>query len=125
VASLVNIKGPDEGSCYPVSDSGLIIVGRDDRSDIQIRDPRISRQHLQISTDTSGAGHGVADYRTANGTFVNSNRILERVSLRDGDMIRIGDTTLVYTTADYPDAETAMTEARKKGEWKRSTLIGD
>ncbi len=125
MASLVNIKGPDMGSCYPIADSGLFNVGRDEKCNIQICDPRVSRQHLQISSAPDGAGHQISEYRTANGTEVNNNRITGQILLSDGDSIRIGDTTLVYTTDEYPDAETAMTEAKKKGEWKNPTLLGD
>jgi len=119
--SLVNIKGPDMGACYPIGDAHLISVGRDEKCDIQIRDVRVSRQHLQLTNENDG--HTVADYRTANGTAVNDVEINEKTVLKDGDQIRIGDTTLVYTTDDYPDAQTAMSEARKKGEWKRSTIM--
>ena len=119
--SLVNIKGPDMGACYPIGDAHLISVGRDEKCDIQIRDVRVSRQHLQL-TNENGA-HTVADYRTANGTLLNGADVTEKTPLKDGDQIRIGDTTLVYTTDDYPDAATAVTEAKKKGEWKRSTIM--
>lgn len=123
MASLVNIQGPAQGACYPLGDGALISVGRDDKCNIQICDLRVSRQHLQISADAANAEHVVADYRTANGTYVNGKNITEKTLLRDGDKIRIGDTTLVYTTDDYPDAETAMTAAKKKDEWKRSTIM--
>lgn len=121
MASLVNIQGPDMGACYTIGDGHLVSVGRDEKCDIQIRDVRVSRQHLQITNENGG--HTVADYRTANGTKVNTIEINEKTVLKDGDQIHIGDTTLIYTTDDYPDAATAVTEARKKGEWKRSTIM--
>jgi len=123
VASLINIKGPDEGSCYAIGESAMVIVGRDGKCDIQILDPRISRQHLQINSVSAGPDHTVSEYRTANGTMVNDRTITDRTPLHDGDSIQIGDTTLLYTTDDSISVEAAIKKARKKAEWKRSTII--
>ncbi|MCB9838663.1 MAG: FHA domain-containing protein [Phycisphaeraceae bacterium] len=121
--SLVNIRGPEAGNHYSIGDGHLVSVGRDEQCNIQIRHARVSRQHLQITVIPGVEGHSVADYRTANGTTLNGVKVTERAPLRDGDELGIGDTTLVYTIDDYPDAETAIKAARKKGEWKRSTIM--
>jgi pSer/pThr/pTyr-binding forkhead associated (FHA) protein len=123
MASLINIKGPDKGSCYAIGESAMVIVGRDGKCDIQVLDPRISRQHLQINSDNAGASHTIAEYRTANGTKVNDKAIMERTPLRDGDNIQLGGTTLLYTTDDSINAEEAIQAAKKKTEWNRSTII--
>ena len=121
MASLVITQGTDEGRHLPLV-AKLTSIGRDDACDYQILDERISRRHLQVRAAPEG-GHIVADYRSANGVFLNEVRITEDAVLRDGDRIRVGETTLVYLTADHATAEEALTEARRKGEWKRSTLI--
>ena len=43
--------------------------------------------------------------------------------LSDGDRIKIGQTTLMYLAADHADAPAAVAAAKKKGEWKRETLM--
>ena len=39
------------------------------------------------------------------------------------DRIKIGQTTLMYLAVDHADAPTALAAAKKKGEWKRTTLL--
>ena len=69
--------------------------------------------------------HYAADYRSANGVFVNDDRIVEDKVLADGDSIRIGNTTIAYLQDDHSDVEAAKDALRKKDEWKRSTLLHD
>ena len=92
---------------------------------IQIIDGEVSRKHLQIRHEEDEKRHYAADYRSANGVFINGNRIIRDVPLVDGDKIRIGTSTLVYTTSDFSDTDTALDHVRKIGEWKRSTLMHD
>lgn len=123
MACLVCTDGPDTGACFSLADRKLVSVGRDDDCTFQLRDPHVSRRHLQVSRSGDASAHSAADYRTGNGTFVNSERIVQPRPLQDGDTIRIGTTTLVYSVDDYPDAETAMHQIKLKGEWNRSTMV--
>lgn len=121
MASLVITQGAGDGRQLPLT-AKLVSLGRDDACDFQILDERVSRKHLQVRAAPEG-GHIAADYRSANGVFLNDVRISEDAPLRDGDRIRIGDTTLVYLADEHATPEEAVAAARKKGEWKRSTLI--
>ena len=120
--SLAVIEGPAEGSHFPLTQP-LVSVGRDDTCTFQILDPHVSRKHLQIQFDTTTNRHLVGDYRSAHGVFVNGKQILLDTALNDGDRIRIGGSTLVYLAGDHGDASAALAAARKKDEWKRSTII--
>ena len=122
MASLIVIEGPNKGRYFALEDHRLVSVGRDDQCTFQILDDQISRRHLQVRLERSDRRHYAADHRSANGVFVNEARVVSDVALSDNDRIRLGTTTLVYTTSDFADAATAMDAVRKKDEWKRSTL---
>ncbi len=123
MASLVVIEGAAAGAHFPLVEP-LVSVGRDDTCTFQVLDPTVSRKHLQVRLDALLGKHVAGDYRSAHGVFVNGKQIVLDTPLNDGDRIRIGQTTLMYLEADHPDAPTAMAAAKKKGEWKRSTIIG-
>ena len=79
------------GVRYPVPDAGLTI-GRSADNDFHLADSVVSRHHARI--DTQGGAFTLVDLDSANGTFVNGQRIREQ-PLRDGDEIRIGQTQVV------------------------------
>ena len=56
-------------------------------------DPGLSRRHARLSRDTAG-GIVIEDLGSANGTFVNGQRIGEPRALSVGDSVRVGQTTL-------------------------------
>lgn len=120
--SLVVIEGPAQGAIFPLTEP-RVSVGREDSCTFQILDPLVSRQHLQVKFDERLGTHVAGDYRSAHGVFVNNRQIVLDTPLADGDLIRIGGSTLVYLTANHPDAATAAAAAKKLGEWKRSTLM--
>ena len=120
--SLVVIEGPGECVQYPL-DAPMVSLGRDADCTFQVLDPLVSRKHLQVRLDPGTGKHVAADYRSANGVFVNGKQILLDTALSDGDRIKIGQTTLVYLIVEAPDAPSAVAAAKKKDQWKRSTLM--
>lgn len=123
MASLVIVEGPGDAAHFPLAEA-IISVGRDDTCTFQVLDPLVSRKHLQVRFDSRLGKHVAGDYRSAHGVFVNNQKIVQDVPLVDGDRIRIGNTTLMYLTADHADAPSALAAAKKKDEWKRTTLLG-
>jgi hypothetical protein len=74
-------------------DKTIIHLGRDHSNDIVLPDMRVSRSHAQIRLRF---GHyTIFDTDSAGGTYVNNVQIREH-RLQAGDVIRIGQTTLVY-----------------------------
>lgn len=122
MASLIVIDGPVQGAHFPIA-LPLVSVGRDDTCTFQVLDPLVSRKHLQIRLDARLGKHVAGDYRSGNGVFVNDRQVLLETALNDGDRIRIGQSTLMYLSADHPDPASALAAAKKKGEWKRSTIL--
>jgi serine/threonine-protein kinase len=75
-------------------------IGRSPDVDIPLAARGVSRRHAVIVP--RGAGHVLRDAGSENGTFVNEERITERV-LREGDVIRLGEAhgvTFVYAERD-------------------------
>ena len=73
--------------------SPLIKVGRRTSNDIVIKDPLVSRDHLQLR-----AQHGhylLFDLSSTGGTYIN-NRQVKSATLKPGDVVRIGKTILIY-----------------------------
>ena len=122
MACLVIVDGPAQGKHFALGEHRLVGIGRDEECTFQVVDPLISRRHLQIRLDERGQ-HIAADYRSANGVIINGVKIVTDAPLKHGDEIAIGGSRIVYSAEDYPDAHSAMEGLRKKGEWKRSTLL--
>src|SRR5512133_2870301 len=70
------------------------LVGRDRSCGIVLAHPAVSRRHARFLI--AGGQLALEDLKSANGTFVNNNRI-ERANVGDGDVIRFGaDPTCSY-----------------------------
>ena len=78
---------------YPLDPNDpQITIGREG-SEIVLENPQVSRQHAVI--DRVGGQHVLRDVGSANGTFVNGQRITQH-TLAPGDVIQIGAFKLVY-----------------------------
>jgi Mg-chelatase subunit ChlD len=70
-----------------------VVIGRDPGAGIRLDDPRVSRLHARIYRNPDGLI--VQDLGSANGTFLNDDRV-EASFLADGDRLRIGDTEFLF-----------------------------
>ncbi|MFN2242556.1 MAG: FHA domain-containing protein, partial [Anaerolineae bacterium] len=91
LAMLVDKAHPDRR--YDLA--GTINVGRSADNQIAIQDPTVSRHHAWIKAE--GEEFLVFDVGSANGTFVNDERIEEPRRLESGDVVRFGDAEFVFT----------------------------
>ena len=92
----VRVKsGTNAGSIFEVGEAPLLI-GRDDRAEIQVLDQGVSRRLAEIFR--MGEMFFIRDLDSRNGTFVNEERINEEL-LRDGDEVRIGSTIFGFEDA--------------------------
>jgi hypothetical protein len=87
-----------------------IIIGRAVENDIVITSKRVSREHARVRRE--GWRVILEDLDSTNGTFLNGERVLAPVELRDEDHITIGDVTLTFHDPDityrdtpFPDLE--------------------
>jgi pSer/pThr/pTyr-binding forkhead associated (FHA) protein len=87
-------SGSGAGQHYPLTPGG-ITIGRQADNTITVDDPQVSRHHTRIE---QRAGITLAsDLNTANGTYLNEQRIVGSAPLQSGDLLRIGNVTLRYT----------------------------
>ena len=93
MAHLVAETGPLTGKTFPI-DPGLTI-GREAHNTIAMpANKQCSRDHAKVWREGPKA-YAVADLGSTNGTLVNDEKI-SRHSLRDGDLIAIGEITLRF-----------------------------
>jgi DNA-binding NtrC family response regulator len=98
-----------------------LVIGRDPEQapSLQLQQTRVSRRHAQIELGEDGRSWELEDLQSRNGTFVNGERV-ERALLRDGDVIRIGSSLLLFQFLD-PAACARVLEADPVG---MSGLVG-
>jgi pSer/pThr/pTyr-binding forkhead associated (FHA) protein len=123
MASLIVTSGKQEGDYYPLGHR-TNVVGRDEALFIQILDNMVSRKHLQIRFDQNANRYFAYDMKSRNGVYVNNHKIEDETPLKDGDLILIGLTGLLFTDKDFKDKESALLHYKKVGERMRVTSYG-
>jgi len=87
-------RGPDQGTLVNLGEApSRLVIGRGEEADLVLRDPDVSREHIEITRDLDGAL--ARDLGSKNGLDVNGKRLRER-RLRHGDTLRLGETSIVY-----------------------------
>lgn len=87
---LFGRSGETSKNIFPI-DRQEIIVGRGSESQVQVKDPSVSRVHAKILTSQKGIY--IRDENSGIGTFINGRRLSPGVHmlLSHGDMIGIGE----------------------------------
>jgi len=88
----IQIQGSGRALLIPLG-AEVTHIGRGLASDLHLDDISVSRRHAVLVPRSSG--HRILDDRSANGTFVNGQRI-EQFDLRNGDVIVLGRVVLRY-----------------------------
>lgn len=78
---------------YYTIDDG-IVLGRNRNSDITIKDPYVSKKHFQIIKDENE--YFLEDLGSANGTYLNKEKIEDVVKLENGDIIKVGQIQFLF-----------------------------
>ena len=123
MASILVISGDGKQDYYPLGQR-TNVIGRDEAVPIQILDKQVSRKHMHIRYDKNDGRYYVLDMKSKHGVFINGRKIDEETVLRDGDQIRIGNSSLLFTTKDFNDRDSALSHFKKAGE-RRNTTLGD
>ncbi|MGH9420097.1 MAG: SpoIIE family protein phosphatase, partial [Thermoanaerobaculia bacterium] len=76
-----------------------VSIGRASDCSIPVKDRYLSRKHAEIVVN--GGSWILKDCGSANGTYLNGTRVERDHPLRTGDRIRLGDTEIVFETAEH------------------------
>lgn len=125
MAILIIVEGPAKGQKFALEQHSLVMIGRDDKCTFQIIDPQISRHHLQVKLNSEANGHLAIDFTSANGVFLNGKRIEAETPLANGDLIQLGNTSIIYSVDDDPDAQTYTQLLRKHFEDRFETQLAE
>jgi hypothetical protein len=88
---LIPTTGPQAGEEFRLGD--VMTVGRDRDNDVVLDDDGISGRHLRVRREDGD--FTLIDQATTNGTLVNGEPVV-RHTLQDGDLVKIGSTTLLF-----------------------------
>jgi DNA-binding response OmpR family regulator len=81
-----------------------LVIGRAIESDVVIASSRVSREHARLSR--RGRRWFLEDLGSTNGTFLNDERVLATVELRDGDVLSFGGVGFTFHDPDVTSRET-------------------
>ena len=85
-----------------------IKIGRAVENEVVIISKRVSREHARIWRD--GRRIYLEDLGSTNGTYLNDERVLAPMALRDGDQILVGDVLFRFHDPDTTTVETPFPE---------------
>jgi DNA-binding NtrC family response regulator len=85
---------------FALGPSGEVILGRSPRADLVLDDASVSRRHARIRADAGKLG--IVDLGSRNGTRVNGVLVGEGLALEPGDVITLGQVTLVLQSDELP-----------------------
>ncbi|MFO0961702.1 MAG: ATP-binding protein [Phycisphaerales bacterium] len=101
--ALQVIAGPDAGRVHALPEGEPQLLGRSTEA-LGSTDPAMSRRHAELTP--SGGEWFVRDLHSTGGTWINGERAMGRVALREGDHLRCGDTVMSVVRL-APGAEAA------------------
>ena len=93
IAVLEEVFGDHVGHVYRL-ELPLMVVGRSDRSDIQLTQESVSRFHAEVARHNGS--YFVRDKQSRNGTYVNDAQVSE-CNLAEGDLLKVGRTILRFS----------------------------
>jgi pSer/pThr/pTyr-binding forkhead associated (FHA) protein len=97
---------------YHLKPGHSLTIGRRKKNDVVIGDPTVSGHHAKI--DSVGEGFVLTDLQSRNGSFVNEQLITTSRWLKNGDVINIGEHSLIFQNYEGAKASLEDTEELNK-----------
>jgi diguanylate cyclase (GGDEF)-like protein len=104
-ACLVQYSGANLGRRYML-DEQRMVIGRSPDSQIVINEQCVSRQHAQCLRVNEKVV--IEDLGSSNGTYLNDEKLTNKQTLKDGDIIRLG--TIVFKYFSHDNIENVFTD---------------
>jgi DNA-binding NtrC family response regulator len=113
--SVVSFEEPAPTGTLRLSRAVPTSVGRQPGStQLTVVDLKMSRVHFRISWDGRSRAFRIEDQQTRNGTYLNGRRV-HNESLRQGDVVRAGDSLFVCHSIDDGAERTRQQQAAASG----------
>lgn len=124
MATLIVTSGPGVDNYYPLG-RRTTVVGRDEGVLVQVLDPHMSRKHFQVLFKPETGLYYLLDMRSRHGTLVNGQpaSVDHEKPLCNNDVITAGGTTILFTTKDFPDRQSALAYRKQAGQRDEATLV--
>lgn len=113
----------DRWQRYPLNSGYSINIGRNINDGISLTDFMASRNHAVLKF--CGYGWKIVDNNSRNGVFVNKNHIENEYFLRPFDVIRIANTTLIFTGNEiiYNEVNSSVVKSGNFNYQNRSVIM--
>ena len=121
MATLIVTSGPGVDNYYPLGQR-TTVVGRDPGVPVQILDPHVSRKHFQILYKDNTELYYVLDMKSKHGTLLNGAVVDHETPLCNNDVLVVGGTTLLFTTRNFPDRQSALAYRKQMGQRDETTM---
>ncbi|WP_104987322.1 sigma 54-interacting transcriptional regulator [Sorangium cellulosum] len=105
MGSYLLVIGASSSYRRALPDEGALVVGRSDEADVRLDTAAVSRRHAKIAV--SSGEIRITDLGSHNGTLVNGEHIEGARTIGSGDVVTIGDTTLMLRR-EPPSTGTAL-----------------
>jgi pSer/pThr/pTyr-binding forkhead associated (FHA) protein len=124
--TLGKLVEQESGQVFPLGFE-VVTLGRHEENTVVLPDPNVSRHHAEITAQ--GGRLAIRDLDSANGTYVNGERIQEPYVLRHGDTVRVGQSQFLVEISSAAarqvtlveglkvPAEVAAAERRRRSAW--------
>jgi len=96
VAKLIVASGKSAGRSITLK-HGKLLIGRAEECDIRPLGEEVSRRHCAMVEEAGAVT--VEDLKSRNGTYVNGVKIAAKVTVADGDIVRVGPLELKVSCA--------------------------
>ncbi|MGH8991539.1 MAG: FHA domain-containing protein [Acidimicrobiia bacterium] len=109
LGGFVEVQGPQGHRLVELTGDKSTMGRADTNAVVVLLDPSVSRLHAVV--ERYPGGFCLRDLGSANGTFLNGERVVTEVRLRTGDEIRLGNSRMTfYAVGDDELETTAVTE---------------
>jgi type III secretion system YscD/HrpQ family protein len=123
-AHLIAEDGPFRGLVLNLEEGNEWIIGRDpDASDFYLEDSTVSRKHAKLHRTEEGIT--LKNLSRVNPTLVNGEEHKRAVILREGDRVRIGGSTFLFSEEEVPDLAMPPPKKPKKKSPGYDDIFGD